>query len=87
MSDGFLLVRKKNTIDYLCAMNENLIVRLSGAQIYQKDQQVLSDVDLQVAKGEFVYLIGKTGSGKSSLLKTLLWSFAAGGRQRGGCRF
>ena len=52
-------------------MNENLIVRLSNVQIYQKDQKVLSDVNLQVTKGEFVYLIGKTGSGKSSLLKTL----------------
>ena len=52
-------------------MNENLIVRLSNVQIHQKDQKVLSDVNLQVTKGEFVYLIGKTGSGKSSLLKTL----------------
>lgn len=52
-------------------MNENLIVRLSGVQIYQKDQRVLSDVNLQITKGEFVYLIGKTGSGKSSLLKIL----------------
>jgi len=52
-------------------MNENLIVRLSGADICQKDQKVLSQVDLQITKGEFVYLIGKTGSGKSSLLKTL----------------
>ena len=47
------------------------IINISGAQIYQKDMLVLSAVDLKVDKGEFVYLIGKTGSGKSSLLKTL----------------
>ncbi|NNC84008.1 MAG: ATP-binding cassette domain-containing protein [Flavobacteriales bacterium] len=47
------------------------IISLKDAQIYQKDMLVLSHVDLQVDKGEFVYLIGKTGSGKSSLLKTL----------------
>lgn len=37
----------------------------------QGDDLVLSEVDLELRKGEFVYLIGKTGSGKSSLLKTL----------------
>jgi cell division transport system ATP-binding protein len=47
------------------------IIDISDAQIYQKDMLVLSNVNLQVDKGEFVYLIGKTGSGKSSLLKTL----------------
>ena len=47
------------------------IIHIENAQIYQKDMLVLSNVDLKVDKGEFVYLIGKTGSGKSSLLKTL----------------
>lgn len=47
------------------------IIRLENAQIYQRDMLVLSNVDLHIEKGEFVYLIGKTGSGKSSLLKTL----------------
>lgn len=50
---------------------EHLIVRLEGANIYQQKQLVLKQVDLRVSKGEFTYLIGKTGSGKSSLLKTL----------------
>lgn len=50
---------------------ENLIVRLHEAQIYQGTQRVLQDVHLRIAKGEFTYLIGKTGSGKSSLLKTI----------------
>lgn len=47
------------------------IVKLSDVDIYQKDSLVLSQVNLTVDKGEFVYLIGKTGSGKSSLLKVL----------------
>ena len=50
---------------------ENLIVRLQDVNIYQKKNLVLQDVGLRVTRGEFVYLIGKTGSGKSSLLKTL----------------
>jgi cell division transport system ATP-binding protein len=48
------------------------IVRLSNADICQQDQSVvLPGVSLTLAEGEFTYLIGKTGSGKSSLLKTL----------------
>jgi cell division transport system ATP-binding protein len=49
----------------------NSLISLSNAYIYQKDNLVLSDVNFSIKKGEFVYLIGKTGSGKSSLLKTL----------------
>lgn len=51
-------------------MSEN-IVSLRNANIYQSKNLILSDVNFEVNKGEFVYLIGKTGSGKSSLLKTL----------------
>ena len=47
------------------------VISLSNAYIYQKDNLILSDVNFEINKGEFVYLIGKTGSGKSSLLKTL----------------
>ncbi|MBK5269992.1 MAG: ATP-binding cassette domain-containing protein [Bacteroidia bacterium] len=47
------------------------IVELSHANIYQGDNLILEDVNLIVNKGEFVYLVGKTGTGKSSLLKTL----------------
>lgn len=51
-------------------MAEN-IVMLKDAAIYQGDTMILQDVSLEVKKGEFVYLIGKTGSGKSSFMKTL----------------
>ncbi|HUZ59000.1 MAG TPA: ATP-binding cassette domain-containing protein [Hanamia sp.] len=47
------------------------IVELKKANIYQGDSLILSDVNIAVHRGEFVYLVGKTGAGKSSLLKTL----------------
>src|SRR6187549_1708295 len=47
------------------------IVELNNVNIYQGDNLILSDVNISVDKGEFVYLVGKTGTGKSSLLKTL----------------
>tara|TARA_R110001583_G_scaffold12582_2_gene55689 strand:- start:1263 stop:1955 length:693 start_codon:yes stop_codon:yes gene_type:complete len=47
------------------------ILSLSEAQIFQRENLVLSNVNLTINKGEFVYMIGKTGSGKSSLMKTL----------------
>jgi cell division transport system ATP-binding protein len=52
-------------------MNDSNIVSLRHANIYQGSSLILTDVNFEVGKGEFVYLIGKTGSGKSSLLKTL----------------
>ncbi len=47
------------------------IISLQHAKIAQKNFTVLSDVNLNIKKGRFCYLIGKTGSGKSSLLETL----------------
>lgn len=47
------------------------VIRLKGAKIAQKNFTVLNDVNLNIKQGRFCYLIGKTGSGKSSLLKTL----------------
>ncbi len=47
------------------------VLELKNAAIYQTDNLVLSDVTVSVDKGEFVYLIGKTGTGKSSFMKTL----------------
>lgn len=47
------------------------IVYLNNAKIYQGSTLILQDVNIKINKGEFVYLVGKTGTGKSSLLKTL----------------
>lgn len=47
------------------------IVSIRHANIYQGNNMVLQDVNLNVNRGEFVYLVGKTGTGKSSLLKTM----------------
>ena len=48
-----------------------IIVELKHANIFQGDNLILQDVNLSIDKGQFVYLVGKTGTGKSSLLKTL----------------
>lgn len=47
------------------------IIELKNVNIYQGQNLILSDVNISVDKGEFVYLVGKTGTGKSSLLKTM----------------
>ena len=56
-------------------MDENLpldvIIKLTECTIWQNDHLVLTGVNLSIQKGEFVYLVGKVGSGKSSLIKTL----------------
>lgn len=50
---------------------EEALISLSGADLFQEEHIVLRGVDLTARAGEFIYLIGRTGSGKSSLLKTL----------------
>jgi cell division transport system ATP-binding protein len=56
-------------------MDENLpldtIIELSECTIWQQDHLVLTNVNLKVGKGEFIYLVGRVGSGKTSLIKTL----------------
>lgn len=47
------------------------VVQLEHVNIYQSGNLILQEVNLDVQRGEFVYLVGKTGTGKSSLLKTL----------------
>ena len=49
----------------------DVIIELKGCSIWQQDHLVLTDVNLSVRKGEFLYLVGKVGSGKSSLIKTI----------------
>ncbi len=47
------------------------ILSLQSVNIYQEKNPVLTNVNLDVNRGEFIYIIGKTGAGKSSFLKTL----------------
>ena len=47
------------------------VVELKDVSIFQRKNLILHDINLTIERGEFVYLIGKTGSGKSSLLKIL----------------
>jgi len=47
------------------------IIELNAARIFQRENLILDDVSFSVRKGEFIYLIGRTGSGKSSLMRTL----------------
>ena len=49
----------------------NTVLQLKNASIFQEENLVLSDISLKINEGDFMYLIGKTGSGKSSLMKTL----------------
>lgn len=48
-----------------------MLVNYCKVNIFQDEKQVLKNVDFQVDEGEFIYIIGKVGSGKSSLLKTI----------------
>lgn len=51
-------------------MGEEVLIRYKDVEIHQQELCILNDVNLELHKGEFVYLIGKVGSGKTSLLKT-----------------
>ena len=52
------------------------LIKYSSVNVYQEAQEVLSNVAFSIDKGEFVYIIGKVGSGKSSLLKTMYGELA-----------
>ncbi len=54
------------------AAGKEILVQVSGADIINDGNLILSNVNLEIAKGEFVYLLGKVGSGKSSIIKTLI---------------
>jgi len=52
-------------------MSLDTIISFQDVPVYQKDNLILSDVSFELQKGEFLYIIGKTGTGKSSLMKTI----------------
>jgi cell division transport system ATP-binding protein len=49
------------------------VITLRGVNVYQGNSLILQDVNFTINKGEFVYLVGKTGTGKSSLLENFVW--------------
>jgi cell division transport system ATP-binding protein len=52
------------------SISQSAVVKVQSATIFQENTAVLNDISFEVEKGEFVYLVGRTGSGKSSLLKS-----------------
>jgi len=52
-------------------MNSETVIELKEADIFQRENRILTGVNLQVKSGEFIYIIGKVGTGKTSLIKTL----------------
>ncbi|NSW44336.1 MAG: ATP-binding cassette domain-containing protein [Bacteroidales bacterium] len=52
-------------------MNDNIVLQYDNVSIYQQDDLILSEVTLTLNKGDFIYLLGEVGSGKSSFLKTI----------------
>ena len=53
-------------------MDDGALIQYKNVEIHQQELCVLSGVNLELHKGEFVYLIGKVGSGKTSLLLSLI---------------
>jgi len=68
-------------------MAEAPVVSLQELSVFQKNKLVLAHVNFRVEQGEFVYLIGKTGSGKSSLLQTLFAELPAEAEEARVCGF
>jgi len=66
------LVKSINTIINM----SNPIINIEGVDLHQRNHKVFSNITLKIEKGEFLYLIGETGSGKSSLLKALYGELA-----------
>ena len=67
-----ILVKSINTLIKM----SNPIINIEGVDLHQRNYKVFSNITLKIEKGEFLYLIGETGSGKSSLLKALYGELA-----------
>ena len=72
------MTKTLNTVEFFIFSDSQILrfktmntISLKNASIYQHERCILKNVNFEIEEGEFVYLIGKTGSGKSSLLKTL----------------
>ncbi len=52
-------------------MDKNIVIELKNVRLYQREMLVLSDVSFTIESGRFVYLVGKTGTGKSTLMQSL----------------
>jgi cell division transport system ATP-binding protein len=68
-------------------MMSESVIYLDKVTVFQKNKMVLAHVNINVNAGEFVYLIGKTGSGKSSLLQTIYADLPADGQQAVVCGY
>ena len=55
----------------MSSFSNDPVVTVQGVTVYQDDEPVLTDVSFEIDKGELVFLVGRTGSGKSSLLRTM----------------
>lgn len=66
VSKNFQITLVKNSI----GMDKKSVIRLENVSVYQRENLVLSDINLEVEEGEFIYIIGKVGTGKTSLIKT-----------------
>ena len=64
-------------------MEEDILLKLENVEICREENRVLHDACLTLRNGEFVYVIGKVGSGKSSLLKSLYCDLARRGTYHG----
>ncbi|MCO5249131.1 MAG: ATP-binding cassette domain-containing protein [Chitinophagales bacterium] len=51
--------------------NQQAVANIKNLQVYQEDSEILSNINIEICKGDFIYIVGKTGSGKSSFLKTM----------------
>ena len=71
MGSGNFLKFKLKFVQSIFKIMSKIILHLKNASIFQQENLVLSDISLDIYEGDFMYLIGKTGSGKSSLMKTL----------------